>query len=384
MKKTVNWNGVHAMEKEKERGRADRAELGELLADMFGDGENSPGPLYSTGCASLDKALGGGLYKGLNVLAGMPGAGKTTLAAQVFAHGYTYSCDRYYYDLENDGRAVNSRFAVNLANRSGATSVTLDSLHDPSGLSDGDAQELISACEFVADDMRPCTVSDMTGDSVGELLGEAVWQLRHDRQRARDMEGIAPVPAPRELPNDERSTDRDYDPPEWFTADGREVKRADVAVIWDRVPREGKSLVVVDSLQMLDATAYPKDPVRRIDAAVGDLRHMVNANEGPVCVLAVSTLSRDAYKSRGSMGAAYGSSAIEYAAESVVSLSDATPEEVAALGLDAGLSSWMESAGARVVVAHVSKNRHGRQGVDVPLVFDPLHARFFGVPGFRA
>ena len=67
-----------AMPAEAEECERDPDPIGELLSEAIRDAK----PI-STGIAQLDNALGGGLHKGLSILAGDPAAGKTSLASQL-------------------------------------------------------------------------------------------------------------------------------------------------------------------------------------------------------------------------------------------------------------------------------------------------------------
>lgn len=67
-----------AMPAEAEECERDPDPIGELLSEAMRDAE----PI-STGIAQLDNALGGGLHKGLSILAGDPAAGKTALGSQL-------------------------------------------------------------------------------------------------------------------------------------------------------------------------------------------------------------------------------------------------------------------------------------------------------------
>ena len=72
--------------------------MGELLAEAMEDARPT-----STGITPLDVALGGGLHKGLSVLAGNPGAGKTALAVQAALYAANQQEGRVVYAMADMG-----------------------------------------------------------------------------------------------------------------------------------------------------------------------------------------------------------------------------------------------------------------------------------------
>lgn len=81
--------------------------------------------LLPTGCAALDRALGGGLASGVVMLLGLPGAGKTTLALQWAIHAATHAGPVYFWSGEQ------GRDEVVVSALATAGAVPLDVARDP-------------------------------------------------------------------------------------------------------------------------------------------------------------------------------------------------------------------------------------------------------------
>ena len=299
-------------------------------------------PVCSTGLRALDDALGGGLFRGVTVLGGMPGVGKTTLAAQicarVMAGGETVA---EYFDLDS---ATGAQATKRILSAVAGWPCVLRDFMKPDTLDDATLQKLAEAAAL------------FDRDANGPGLRTA-WGFRD----FDDLLGFSYL---------------DGTPHQPFT-EGMELYRADVNCISTQLDaiehRPMPKLAVVDSLQKVRSDAYPeRDETTRIKMALEDLQHVAGSMPGGMALLLTSTLSRAGYANPSSMAALNGSSDIEYSAETVMILAN-TPEEQ----LSPERRDWVERhPGHRYVTAYMPKNRHGEEGARVLLVRDGLRGRF--------
>ena len=354
-----------AMEAEQEQAM-ERAEALRLVGSALP--KSLAGPVCSSGSAALDAALGGGLHPGLTVLAGMPGAGKTTLAAQAWRLAMERGgVEAHYFDLDTpDAAQVRARLLLGLAGHC----ATLGQLAEPDALDDAALRALARAAARVEageDDSISLGKRDSLKWPYGahdfrEFLGADVFST----MEAAAQDGGFLAYTPEAFARWERTQD-----------DAHGMNHADVCAMWDAFssgPRFPK-LAVADYLQQIRGDCYPKDETGRIAAAVEDCRHMAGLLGPRSAVLLVSSLSRAGYANPASLAATNGSSAIEYAAEAVVTLAP-MPD----CDLSDGRRDWLSGhPGCSYIVAHVSKNRHGAQDAAVPLVLDGPHGRVIDV-----
>ena len=349
------------MEQEQEQ---ERAEALRLVSSAVRPGRLRP--VCSSGSAALDAALGGGLHPGVTVLAGMPGAGKTTLAAQVWRVAMERGgIEARYFDVETpDAAQVRARLLLGLAGHC----ATLGQLADPSALDAPALQSIAQAVgrvergeeECISRDKHdafrwPCGLDDCLehygSDMVAELAGEDGGFLAYTPERLAMWERTG--------------------------KDEHAARRADVCAMWGdfRLGRAFPKLAVIDYLQQIRGDCYPKDETARIAAAVEDCRHMAALLGPRSAVLLVSSLSRAGYANPASIAATNGSSAIEYAAEAVVTLAPMPDGD-----MTDDRRAWLSRhPGCAYIVAHVSKNRHGAQGAAVPLVLDGPRGRILDI-----
>ena len=373
-----------------------QADARSLIASMLGGGEKAISRLVvPTGLPTLDDALGGGLHHGMTVLTGLPNVGKTTLAVQIMCEAirrnaaeaelesnerrYICAC---YYDLERDARYVTEKTICQFCDGK----LTLDEISKPpESFDEAKIEALVRAKKLYG-----WTESDVCGIYSARDITGKFDDTFHDY-----LDSYSTPNQVLSIGAGCKSRCADYGdcagcPDAIVTANGGkdEVTRADVGLMKDQVKlfyedwgKDWPCLLVVDSLQQVRATGYPKEPTRRIECAVEDLKALLDiARHGQnIAVLAVSMMSKDGFSKPKEMEAVNGSAFIVHEADVIVSLYDATPAEVEDLNLSDKQNIWLKDKDAHIVIAHMVKSQSGTKGKTVPLVFDEARARFLPI-----
>lgn len=373
------------------------------LAEMFGGAyQDVAQPVIGTGFASLDDALGGGLYPGVYFLAGMPGAGKTTLATQICAKARSDAGTlTSFLELEMGEAAINVKLLQAIAASTGdgpSSWISQDDIGNAETLEGEKAKVLGDAVSrFLSEQNR----LDESENTLFEprYLADSMRDEGYPDWPCLDDEG---QPAGYENGHGGFTNEREFG---WTDNPLYKARRADMFMFafkqkqnvdwalkeeraaWLRqavstnqecLAKAGRfesgirgELAVVDYLQAIRDDRYPKDDTGRIVEAIEDLKTMVRESSRPLAVLAITSFSRSGYKDPTAFASMAGSSAIEYAAEGIMVLAE-----------DAGyipsqkVSEWMQGTGMKRMKLTVTKNRHGRSGQSIPLWFDGAHGCF--------
>ena len=287
--------------------------------------EHSSAPRISTGFPELDDILGGGIPAGLHVVAAMSSLGKTTLVVQMCASMAQQGQDILFFTLEMSRLEL---FAKNISRHSFELDIRN---HAQTGFSTND---IVSG------------YPERSGNQVLKThLQKSVEAYRTYADRLTVIEGSGDITAARV----------------------RELTESYIRLT-GRVP-----VVVIDYLQLLQPTDIRMTDKQNIDASIAELKRLT-AQGCPV--IAISSLNRASYDSPVTMASLKESGNIEYSAESILALDlqvmyDAQRQNAKGFDLNAE-----KQKPARAVLLTVLKNRNGRVGDQIPMLFYPKYNYF--------
>ena len=296
--------------------------IGDLLTTIS---ERSLAPRVSTGFPELDDILGGGIPGGLHVVAAMSSLGKTTLVVQMCASMAQQGQDILFFTLEMSRLEL---FAKNISRHSFELDIRN---HAQTGFSTND---IVSG------------YPERSGNQVLKAhLQKSVEAYRTYADRLTVIEGSGDITAARV----------------------RELTESYIRLT-GRVP-----VVVIDYLQLLQPTDIRMTDKQNIDASIAELKRLT-AQGCPV--IAISSLNRASYDSPVTMASLKESGNIEYSAESILALDlqamyDAQRQNAKGFDLNAE-----KQKPARAVLLTVLKNRNGRVGDQIPMLFYPKYNYF--------
>lgn len=291
--------------------------VGDLLTTIS---ERSLAPRVSTGFSELDDILGGGIPAGLHVVAAMSSLGKTTLVVQICASMAQQGQDILFFTLEMSRLEL---FAKNISRHSFELDIRN---HAQTGFSTND---VVSG------------IVERSGNQALKMhLQKSVEAYRSYADRLTVIEGGGDITAARV----------------------RELTESYIRLT-GKVP-----VVVIDYLQLLQPTDIRMTDKQNIDASVAELKRLT-AQGCPV--IAISSLNRASYDSPVTMASLKESGNIEYSAESILALDlqamyDAQRQNAKGFDLNAE-----KQKPARAVLLTVLKNRNGRVGDQIPMLFYP-------------
>lgn len=296
--------------------------IGDLLTTIS---ERSLAPRVSTGFPELDDILGGGIPAGLHVVAAMSSLGKTTLVVQMCASMAQQGQDILFFTLEMSRLEL---FAKNISRHSFELDIRN---HVQTGFSTND---IVSG------------YPERSGNQVLKThLQKSVEAYRTYADRLTVIEGSGDITAARV----------------------RELTESYIRLT-GRVP-----VVVIDYLQLLQPTDIRMTDKQNIDASIAELKRLT-AQGCPV--IAISSLNRASYDSPVTMASLKESGNIEYSAESILALDlqamyDAQRQNAKGFDLNAE-----KQKPARAILLTVLKNRNGRVGDQIPMLFYPKYNYF--------
>lgn len=296
--------------------------IGDLLTTIS---EQSLAPRVSTGFPELDDILGGGIPAGLHVVAAMSSLGKTTLVVQMCASMAQQGQDILFFTLEMSRLEL---FAKNISRHSFELDIRN---HAQTGFSTND---IVSG------------YPERSGNQVLKThLQKSVEAYRTYADRLTVIEGSGDITAARV-----RGLTESY------------------IRLTGRVP-----VVVIDYLQLLQPTDIRMTDKQNIDASIAELKRLT-AQGCPV--IAISSLNRASYDSPVTMASLKESGNIEYSSESILALDlqamyDAQRQNAKGFELNAE-----KQKPARAVLLTVLKNRNGRVGDQIPMLFYPKYNYF--------
>ena len=296
--------------------------IGDLLSTIS---ERSIAPRVSTGFSELDDILGGGIPAGLHVVAAMSSLGKTTLVVQMCASMAQQGQDILFFTLEMSRLEL---FAKNISRHSFELDIRN---HAQTGFSTND---IVSG------------YPERSGNQVLKAhLQKSVEAYRTYADRLTVIEGSGDITAARV----------------------RELTESYIRLT-GRVP-----VVVIDYLQLLQPTDIRMTDKQNIDASIAELKRLT-AQGCPV--IAISSLNRASYDSPVTMASLKESGNIEYSSESILALDlqamyDAQRQNAKGFDLNAE-----KQKPARAVLLTVLKNRNGRVGDQIPMLFYPKYNYF--------
>jgi replicative DNA helicase len=295
--------------------------IGDLLSTIS---ERSIDPRVSTGFSELDDILGG-IPAGLHVVAAMSSLGKTTLVVQMCASMAQQGQDILFFTLEMSRLEL---FAKNISRHSFELDIRN---HAQTGFSTND---IVSG------------YPERSGNQVLKAhLQKSVEAYRTYADRLTVIEGHGDITAARV----------------------RELTESYIRLT-GRVP-----VVVIDYLQLLQPTDIHMTDKQNIDASIAELKRLT-AQGCPV--IAISSLNRASYDSPVTMASLKESGNIEYSSESILALDlqamyDAQRQNAKGFDLNAE-----KQKPARAVLLTVLKNRNGRVGDQIPMLFYPKYNYF--------
>lgn len=296
--------------------------IGDLLTTIS---ERSVAPRISTGFPELDDILGGGIPSGLHVVAAMSSLGKTTLVVQMCASMAQQGQNILFFTLEMSRLEL---FAKNISRHSFELDIRN---HAQTGFSTND---IVSG------------YPERSGNQVLKAhLQKSVEAYRAYADRLTVIEGSGDITAVKV----------------------RELTESYIRLT-GRTP-----VVVIDYLQLLQPKDIRMTDKQNMDTSITELKRLT-AQGCPV--IAISSLNRASYDSPVTMGSLKESGNIEFASETVMALDfqamyDAQRQN--AKGFD--LNSEKQKP-ARAVLLTVLKNRNGRVGDQIPMLFYPKYNYF--------
>ena len=278
----------------------------------------------------LDEALGGGLYSGLHVLAAPPGAGKSSLAAQISANVAIGGAGVLYISLEMPRSDMVARFAAYCSkayDREGCEPFTFAEFERTGEKLAHEAGGNVSrAREMAEGDAKAAWMLKIL-----EKMGSVLYRLAIEDGRDKNLNDVS-----------------------------------DIVSLMERAARSGCSLVVVDYLQYIDAgkDADRDDKAERDGYVARLLADAAKRLDLKVLALSSVTKSEGSKEAKdASAFAAKGSSDIGHDAVTVMRLEQ---------------ESGPKQAGNTVLRLKIAKNRKGESGKVVSLVFWPGYATVTG------
>lgn len=296
--------------------------ISDLLATIS---ERSAMPRVSTGFPELDDILGGGIAPGLHIVAAMSSLGKTTLVVQMCASMAQQGQDILFFTLEMSRLEL---FAKNISRHSFELDIRN---HAQTGLSTND---VVSG------------YAERSGNKgLKAHLQKSVAAYQSYADKLTVIEGRGDITAARV----------------------RELTESYIRLT-GRTP-----VVVIDYLQLLQPTDIRMTDKQNMDASVTELKRLT-AQGCPI--IAISSLNRASYDSPVTMASLKESGNIEFASETIMALDfqamyDAQRQN--AKGFDLNVE---KQRSARTVLLTILKNRNGRVGDQIPMLFYPKYNFF--------
>lgn len=296
--------------------------IGDLLTSIS---ERSSMPRISTGFSDLDDILGGGIPAGLHIVAAMSSLGKTTLVVQMAATMAQQGQDILFFTLEMSRLEL---FAKNISRHSFELDIRS---HIQTGFSTNDV---------VSGYPERCG-----NNSLKAHLQKSVEAYRTYADRLTVIEGHGDITAVRV----------------------RELTESYIRLT-GRMP-----VVVIDYLQLLQPTDIRMTDKQNMDSSITELKRLTSQG----CpVIAISSLNRASYDSPVTMGSLKESGNIEFASETIMALDfqamyDAQRQNAKGFDLNAE-----KQKPARAVLLTILKNRNGRVGDQIPMLFYPKYNYF--------
>lgn len=287
--------------------------------------ERSTMPRVSTGFPELDDIMGGGIAPGLHIVAAMSSLGKTTLVVQMCASMAQQGQDILFFTLEMSRLEL---FAKNISRHSFELDIRN---HAQTGLSTND---VVSG------------YAERSGNSILKAhLQKSVEAYQVYADKLTVIEGKGGITA---------------------------VKVRELAESYIRLTGR-MPVVVIDYLQLLQPTDIRMTDKQNMDASITELKRLT-AQGCPV--IAISSLNRASYDSPVSMSSLKESGNIEFASETIMALDfQAMYNAQRRNARDFDLNREKQKP-AREVLLTVLKNRNGRVGDQIPMLFYPKYNYF--------
>ena len=284
-------------------------------------------PPISTGLATVDAALGGGLLPGLTVLGALSSLGKTTFALQIADHVAASEKQRgvIVFSLEQGADELTAKSLSRLTRTQGGPSGGINALK---------ARGL-----------------DMLTPSEESALEAAVDAYRKQARNLWIYEGVGNLGT-------------------------RDIRRT-VEAHMSAFPHWAPPLIVVDYLQVIAPDSDRLSDKQATDRAVTALKQLSRDTDCPI--IAVSSLNRSSYSGPVNMQAFKESGAIEYGSDVLLGIQpQGLQDGEGAAALAANNRKVKEHRGAleRDVEVVVLKNRNGKVGEAARLVFEPVFSLF--------
>ena len=296
--------------------------ISDLLASIS---ERSAMPRVSTGFPELDDIMGGGIAPGLHIVAAMSSLGKTTLVVQMCASMAQQGQDILFFTLEMSRLEL---FAKNISRHSFELDIRN---HAQTGLSTND---VVSG------------YAEWSGNKVLKThLQKSVEAYQSYADKLTVIEGRGDITAVRV----------------------RELTESYIRLT-GRTP-----VVVIDYLQLLQPTDIRMTDKQNMDSSITELKRLT-AQGCPV--IAISSLNRASYDSPVTMASLKESGNIEFASETIMALDfQAMYDAQRRNAKDFDLNIEKQRP-ARAVLLTILKNRNGRVGDQIPMLFYPKYNYF--------
>ena len=285
-------------------------------------------PPISTGLATVDAALGGGLLPGLTVLGALSSLGKTTFALQIADHVAASEKQRgvIVFSLEQGADELTAKSLSRLTRTQGGPSGGINAL-------------------------KARGLGDMLTPSEEAALDRAVATYRKQARNLWIYEGVGNLGT-------------------------RDIRRT-VEAHMSAFPHWAPPLIVVDYLQVIAPDSDRLSDKQAVDRAVTSLKQLSRDTDCPI--VAVSSLNRASYSGPVTMAAFKESGAIEYGSDVLLGIQpQGLQDGEGAAALAANNRKVKEHRGAleRDVEVVVLKNRNGKVGEAARLVFEPVFSLF--------
>lgn len=288
--------------------------------------EKSTQPKVSMGFPALDDIFDGGITAGLYIVAAMSSLGKTTLVVQMAANMAQQGQDILFFTLEMSRLELFAKnisrhtFELDTKRHAQFGQSTTDIL---SGIAERDGKNALKA-----------------------HIQKAVEAYRSYSDRITVIEGSGDISAA-----NVRTITEDY------------------IRLTGRTP-----VVVIDYIQLLQPTDIRMTDKQNMDASVMELKRLT-VQGCPVIV--ISSLNRASYDSPVSMSSLKESGNLEYCAETILALDfEAMYDSLRKNAKDFDLNAEKQKP-VREVLLTVLKNRNGRVGDQLPMLFYPKY-NYFG------
>lgn len=390
------------------------------MADTIRTAANNVIPRFKTGIASLDKALGGGLYEGLHLLIAPPSSGKTAQALFICLKALGEVSNKWhigdkvlywgldttessirarlascvsllkgkklgikpfaYADVPNDkliclNKLMNDveRYRKNPATHERELRECAEAIKEIMGDTVGDylkASDKANAMmggRYAGTGFRFMRPTDSTRNEIGMILSDSFrsavcenhYQMIENLLELRpyvDEYGDKDIGAAREM----LGSDYDYDELNEENLIGNHPQGDEVELLLSCLYKWNVRLCVVDYLQLLSIA--PKNGGGNAqERATKILRLLSNAAmEKKIPIIVISSMSKEAIRSNSpDMMNASGSSQVSYGVETLIEM-----------------RTEKNGRDVRQVVLHIEKNKNGTPNVDVRLNYVPAYNCF--------